>query len=75
MIDQHVKAGDYIIHYYNKYGAHLRDMTESVSRLQQARDAANRRLFDVADISQQEQHYLPTAFTIDRRIDNSETPA
>lgn len=75
MIDQHVKVGDYIIHYYNKYGSRLRDMTESVSSLQQARDTANSRLFDVADISQQEQHHLPTAYTIDRRIDNSETPA
>ena len=73
MIDQHVKTGDYIIHYYNKYGSHLRDMTETCTCLQQARDTGNRRLFDQADISQQEQHYLPTAYTIDRRIDNSET--
>lgn len=73
MIDQHVKTGDYIIRFYNKYGAHIRDLDDSASCLQQARDTANRRLFDESDISQQEHHYLPTAFTIDRRIDNSET--
>jgi hypothetical protein len=70
--EQHINTGDYIITYYNKYGSRLRDLTESAPCLQQARDTANRRLFDPDDISKQDSHHLPTAFTIDRRIDNSE---
>jgi hypothetical protein len=70
--EQHINPSDYIITFYNKYGSKLRDMTESAACLEHAREIANHRLFDPADISKQDSHHLPTAFTIDRRIDNSE---
>jgi len=72
---QHIKTGDYIITYYNKYGAALKDLTDTAKSLEQAKDMGERRQFDVADISQTDTHHLPVAFTVDRRIHNSEDAA
>lgn len=70
-MQQHVKPGDYIITYYNKYGAVLKDLTDTAKTLEQAKDMGERRQFSADDISQTETHHLPVAFTIDRRIYNA----
>jgi cytochrome c oxidase assembly protein Cox11 len=73
MVDnQHIKPGEYLILFYNKYGAVLKDLTETAKTLEHAKDIGERRQFNVDDISQDETHHLPVAFTVDRRIYNSE---
>lgn len=74
MSNQHVNTGDYIVTYYNKYGAVLKDLTDTAKTLEQAKDMGERRQFNVEDISQTETHHLPVAFTVDRRIYTSEKP-
>jgi hypothetical protein len=71
MSTQHTKTGDYIITFYNKYGAILKDLSETAKTLEQAKDMGERRQFNVDDISQDETHHLPVAFSVDRRIYNS----
>ena len=74
MHEQHTKTGEYLIKFYNKHGALLRDLTYLASNLEHAKDIGNLKIYDPGDISETEAHYLPTAFTIDRRIVNSEEP-
>ena len=64
-----IKTGEYVISYYNKYGAKLKYLQDRATNLGMAKDIANRRVFDIVD--QADIHYLPTSFTIDRRIVNS----
>lgn len=66
------KTGDYIIHYYNRYGGRLKDLEQSAANLSQAQDMGNARLFDPDQIKDQdENHYLPVSFAVDRRVFNS----
>lgn len=67
-----MKTGDYIITHYNKYGAVLKDLTDIAKTLEDAKYIGKLRQFDVNDISENETHYMPVAFTVDRRIYNSE---
>lgn len=69
---QHIKPGDYIVTFYNKYGAVLKDLTDTAKTLEQAKDMGERKQWHVDDISQTETHHLPVAFTVDRRIYTSE---
>lgn len=66
------KTGDYIIHYFNRYGARLKDLEQSAASLGQAQDMGNARLFDPDEIKDRdENHYLPVSFVVDRRVFNS----
>lgn len=72
MVDnQHIKTGEYLILFYNKYGAVLKDLSETAKTMEQAKDIGERRQFNVDDISQDETHHLPVEFSVDRRIYNS----
>ncbi len=67
-----LKTGDYIFHYFNRYGARLKDLDQSAANLGQAQDMGNARLFDPDEIKDRdENHYLPVSFVIDRRVFNS----
>ncbi|WFP48536.1 hypothetical protein PL263_10465 [Methylomonas sp. EFPC3] len=72
MSNKPLKTGDYIIHYFNRYGARLKDLEQSAANLGMAQDIGNARLFDPAAIKDKdENHYLPTSFVVDRRVYNS----
>lgn len=64
-----VKTGDYIISYFNHYGARLKDLQDSAECLAMAEDKAESRL-QVGDDYKRE-HYIPVSYTIDRRVKNS----
>ena len=64
-----VKTGDYIISYFNHYGARLKDLQDSAECLAMAEDKAENRLQAAGDFNGE--HYLPVSFTIDRRVKNS----
>lgn len=67
-----IKTGDFIIHYFNRYGARLKDLEQTAANLSMAEDMGNARLYDPEQIKDRdENHYLPVSFVIDRRILNS----
>lgn len=67
-----LKTGDYIIHYFNRYGSRLKDLEQAAASLGQAQDMGNARLFDPESIKDRdENHYLPVSFVVDRRVFNS----
>lgn len=65
-----ITTGHYVIQYRNKYGARLIDMDESAPNLETAKAKGERRLFSSDD--PEDSHVMPSAFTVDRRIYNSE---
>jgi len=65
-----LKTGDYIIHYYNRYGSRLKDLEQSATCLAMAQDLAAHRI-DSANGDFHGEHYLPVSFVVDRRIFNS----
>jgi hypothetical protein len=63
-----IKTGDYIINYFNHYGARLKDLQDSAECLQFAQDKAESRIVS-GDFNGE--HCMPVSYTIDRRIENS----
>ncbi|QSB01998.1 hypothetical protein JWZ98_03280 [Methylomonas sp. EFPC1] len=67
-----VKTGDYIIRYFNRYGARLKDLEDTATSYGLAEDTGNAQLFDPEQIKDRdENHFLPVSFVIERRIFNS----
>lgn len=64
-----IKTGDYIIRYFNRYGARLKDLQDVAESQTAALAAAEARIQANRDFNGE--HYLPASFAIDRRIFNS----
>ena len=63
-----IKTGEYIISYFNHYGARLKDLQDSAECMAMAEDKAESRIL-AGDFSGE--HCMPVSYTIDRRIKNS----
>lgn len=66
-----LKTGDYIIHFFNHYGARLKDLEKSARNLMEAQDRGHDSLADPDAIKPEDLHYLPVSFVVDRRVYNS----
>jgi hypothetical protein len=67
-MSQPIKTGDYIINYYNHYGARLKDLQDTAECMAFAEDKAESRIIDNDPNSE---HCLPVSYTIDRRVKSS----
>lgn len=66
-----LKTGDYIINFFNHYGARLKDLEQQAACLTQAQDQGHDSLVDPDTIKPEDRHYLPVSFVVDRRVYNS----
>jgi hypothetical protein len=66
-----LKTENYIITYFNRYGARLKFLQHFSSSLTDAQAIANETLAGVGLTAADKDHYEPVSFAIDRRIFNS----
>lgn len=66
-----INTGDYVIQFYNRVGARLKDREDKRDSLSSAKKQGTYITTLAASSKSTEASYRPTSFTIDRRIFNS----